>query len=137
MTSYNILNGDHADSSTYLLKDVLRGQWGWNGLVMSDCGGTNSTEGSQEAGLDLETPGPTKWPTADAVVAAIKAGKVSEETTNARARNALELMAKPRFFEDPSIPEERSIDKESTRSLFAPLVAKAWSFSRMKMGFFP
>ncbi|CAG8234825.1 unnamed protein product [Penicillium salamii] len=117
MTSYNILNGDHADSSTYLLKDVLRGQWGWNGLVMSDWGGTNSTAGSLEAGLDLEMPGPTKWRTAEAVTEAIKTGKVSEETINARARNVLEFMAKLRCFEDPSIPEERSINKPEHQKL--------------------
>ncbi|KAJ5338261.1 hypothetical protein N7452_004989 [Penicillium brevicompactum] len=117
MTSYNILNGDHADSSTYLLKNVLRDQWGWKGLVMSDWGGTNSTAGSLEAGLDLEMPGPTKWRTIDAVVEDIKAGKVSEATIDARARNVLEFLAKLRCFEDPSIPEERSINKPEHQRL--------------------
>lgn len=43
MTSYNQINGTHADASKFLLEKVLRGEWGWKGLVMSDWGGTNST----------------------------------------------------------------------------------------------
>jgi beta-glucosidase len=117
MTSYNILNGDHADSSSFLLKEVLRAQWGWNGLVMSDWGGTNSTAGSLEAGLDLEMPGPTKWRKAETVLEEIKAGRVSEKTINARARNVLEFVAKLDCFEDPSIPEEKSINKPEHQRL--------------------
>jgi beta-glucosidase len=117
MTSYNILNDHHADSSSFLLKDVLRGQWGWNGLVMSDWGGTNSTAGSLEAGLDLEMPGPTKWRKAETVLEEIKAGRVSEKTINARARNVLEFMAKLGYFKDPSTPEEKSINKPEHQQL--------------------
>ncbi|KAJ6170632.1 hypothetical protein N7485_007978 [Penicillium canescens] len=117
MTSYNILNGHHADSSDFLLKDVLRGQWGWNGLVMSDWGGTNSTAESIEAGLDLEMPGPTKWRTAEAVLEEIKAGRVSEKTIDDRARNVLEFVAKLRCFEDPTLPEEKAINKPEHQKL--------------------
>ena len=117
MTSYNILNDHHTDSSSFLLKDVLRDQWGWNGLVMSDWGGTNSTAGSLEAGLDLEMPGPTKWRKAETVLEEIKAGRVSEKTINARARNVLEFMAKLGCFEDPAIPEEKSINKPEHQRL--------------------
>lgn len=58
MTSYNQLNGSHADMSSWLVRDVLRKDWGFSGLVMSDWGGTNSTTQSLLAGLDLEMPGP-------------------------------------------------------------------------------
>ncbi|XEV05013.1 hypothetical protein FSHL1_010300 [Fusarium sambucinum] len=58
MTSYNSVNGYHADMSQYLLVDVLRKEWGFKGLVMSDWGGTNSTLESLLVGLDLEMPGP-------------------------------------------------------------------------------
>lgn len=51
MTSYNLLNGVHADASEFLLEKVLRGQWGWKGLVMSDWGGTNSTAATLNAGM--------------------------------------------------------------------------------------
>ncbi|KAL4806576.1 glycoside hydrolase superfamily [Aspergillus unguis] len=109
MTAYNIVNGHHADSSNFLLQDVLRGQWGWKGLVMSDWGGTNSTAESLNAGLDLEMPGPTRWRNVSDVLGAVKSGVVSEKTIDDRARNVLELLAKLNCYEDPTIPDERAI----------------------------
>lgn len=109
MTAYNKVNGIHADSNTFLLKQVLRGEWGWDGLVMSDWGGTNSTADSLNAGLDLEMPGPTRWRTKDAVVKAIRDGEVSEHTITGRARNVLKLIEKVGAFENPEIPTEKSI----------------------------
>ncbi|KZM23198.1 hydrolase [Ascochyta rabiei] len=109
MTAYNKVNGTHADSNTFLLKQVLRGEWGWDGLVMSDWGGTNSTADSLNAGLDLEMPGPTRWRTKDAVVKAVKDGEVSEQVITDRARNVLKLIEKVGAFENPEIPPEKSI----------------------------
>ncbi|CAO2648996.1 Nn.00g099450.m01.CDS01 [Neocucurbitaria sp. VM-36] len=109
MTAYNKLNGTHADSHPFLLKQVLRGEWGWNGLVMSDWGGTNSTADSLNAGLDLEMPGPTRWRTVEAVTAAVEKGEVTEQTITERARNVLNLIEKVGAFENPDIPPEQSI----------------------------
>ncbi|KAL4934275.1 beta-glucosidase H [Aspergillus undulatus] len=109
MTAYNIVNGTHADSHNFLLRDVLRGQWGWKGLVMSDWGGTNSTVESLNAGLDLEMPGPTRWRKVEEVVAAVKSDAISEKTIDECARNVLELLAKLNCFEDPNIPDERAV----------------------------
>jgi beta-glucosidase len=109
MTSYNKINGTHADSNEFLLKQVLRGEWGWEGLVMSDWGGTNSTADSLNAGLDLEMPGPTRWRSTDAVLEAVKKGKVTEATITERARNVLNLIEKVGAFKNPDIPPEQSI----------------------------
>lgn len=109
MTAYNKVNGTHADSNTFLLKQVLRGEWGWNGLVMSDWGGTNSTADSLNAGLDLEMPGPTRYRTLEAITEAVKRGEVSEQTINERARNVLNLIEKVGAFKNPEIPPEQSI----------------------------
>jgi beta-glucosidase len=109
MTAYNKVNGTHADSHTFLLKQVLRGEWGWDGLVMSDWGGTNSTADSLNAGLDLEMPGPTRWRTVEAVNEAIKKDEVTEQTITERARNVLRLIEKVGGFENPEIPPERSV----------------------------
>ncbi|OAL53187.1 hypothetical protein IQ07DRAFT_585132 [Pyrenochaeta sp. DS3sAY3a] len=109
MTAYNKVNGTHADSHDFLLKQILRGEWGWKGLVMSDWGGTNSTADSLNAGLDLEMPGPTRWRTVEAVTKAFKNGEVSEATITDRARNVLELIEKVGAFENPEIPPEQSI----------------------------
>lgn len=117
MTAYNQINGCHADSHEFLLKKVLRGEWGWKGLVMSDWGGTNSTADALNAGLDLEMPGPTRQRTYKAVKDAIKNGEVSEETINDRVRNVLELIQKVGGFENPEIPPERSVDSPEHRKL--------------------
>jgi beta-glucosidase len=109
MTAYNKVNGTHADSNKFLLKQVLRGEWGWDGLVMSDWGGTNSVADSLNAGLDLEMPGPTIWRGVDAVTAAVKKGEVTEATITERARNVLNLIEKVGGFENSDIPPERSI----------------------------
>jgi len=57
MCSYNAINGDYACENKYTLTDVLRKQWGFKGFVLSDWGGTHSTEKASRAGLDNEEPG--------------------------------------------------------------------------------
>ncbi|KAF2854588.1 glycoside hydrolase family 3 protein [Plenodomus tracheiphilus IPT5] len=109
MTSYNKVNGIHADSNDMLLKQVLRGDWGWDGLVMSDWGGTNSTAAALNAGLDLEMPGPTRLRTVEAVTTAVQQGHVTEKTITQRARNVLKLIERVGAFENPEIPPEKSI----------------------------
>jgi beta-glucosidase len=117
MTAYNQVNGHHADASKFLLKTVLREEWGWKGLVMSDWGGTNSTADSLNAGLDLEMPGPTRHRSYKGVKDAIKNGDLTEETINDRVRNILELIRKIGAFKNPEIPPERSEDKPEHRKL--------------------
>ncbi|KPM36493.1 Beta-glucosidase B [Neonectria ditissima] len=117
MTAYNLFNGTHADSHPFSLKQVLRGEWGWDGLVMSDWGGVNSTAESLEAGLDLEMPGPTRWRKPEDVLAAIKEGKLSEKTIDERATRVLQFLERLKCFEDDSIPDEQAINKPEHQAL--------------------
>ncbi|KAL0943504.1 beta-glucosidase [Colletotrichum truncatum] len=119
MTAYNKINGDHADSNEFLLQTVLRREWGWNGLVMSDWGGTNSTAESLNAGVDLEMPGPSRWRKLEDVMAALEAGKLKKDTINDRSRQVLRFVEQLQGFENPTWeePEEHSIDKPEHRSL--------------------
>jgi len=57
MCSYNGVNGVYACENRYLLTDVLKDEWGFKGFVVSDWGGTHSTEKASAAGLDMEQPG--------------------------------------------------------------------------------
>ena len=59
MSSYNKVNGTYVSESPRLLSQILRGEWGFDGLIMSDWGGTYSSGESLRAGLDLEMPGPS------------------------------------------------------------------------------
>ena len=61
MDSYNLTNGQHMSQNRYLLTDVVKKEWGFDRVVMSDWFGTQSTAASINAGLDLEMPGPTIW----------------------------------------------------------------------------
>ncbi|KAF3025533.1 hypothetical protein E8E14_009464 [Neopestalotiopsis sp. 37M] len=78
MTAYPKINGQHADCNTFLLRQVLRGEWGFDSLVMCDWGGLNDTVKSITAGTDLEMPGPAIRYGA-ALLDAVKRGDVSEK----------------------------------------------------------
>lgn len=109
MTSYNRLNGHHADSSEYLLRHVLRDQWGYKGLTVSDWGGTNSTVESLNAGLDLEMPGPTVKRKLMDVQKAVDDGKIDPKVIDTSALRVLEFLVKTGKFESPDNAPERSV----------------------------
>ena len=104
MTSYNRVNGPYAADSTYLLRDILRGEWEFDGMVVSDWFGLHSTAEGVIAGLDLEMPGPTLH-RGDALVAAVERGDVSAELVRECARNILNLMERTGGIGVPPGPE--------------------------------
>ncbi len=74
MCSYNGVNGDYACENKYLLTEVLKKEWGFKGFVLSDWGGTHSTEKASAAGLDMEQPGEGFF--GEKLEAAVKAKRV-------------------------------------------------------------
>lgn len=76
MTAYNRLNGQFCNQSEYLLKGVLRGEWGFDGLVVSDWGGSRGRVEALRAGADLEMPMCNI--SAAEVINAVKSGKLDE-----------------------------------------------------------
>lgn len=119
MTAYNKINGHHADSNEHLLKDILRGEWNWDGLVMSDWGGINSTANSLNAGVDLEMPGPARWRKLPDVLAAIKTGQLTEQIIEERTRRVLDFLKKLKCFDEPiwSDPGEQAINRPDHAAL--------------------
>src|SRR5690349_25098085 len=78
MAAYNSVNGSLMTEHTRLLRDVLKGEWGFTGVVVSDWSAARSTLPTAEAGLDLAMPGPS-GPWGDALVKAVRSGAIPEE----------------------------------------------------------
>ena len=116
MASYNKVNGTYASENPYILTDILRKEWGFEGLVMSDWLGTRSTADSVNAGLDLEMPGPPVW-RGEKLLQAFRAGEVDEATIDESVRRLLGVIAKAGAFEDPADRPERAVDKPEHRAL--------------------
>lgn len=75
MAAYNAVNGEPATEASSLLTSILRDEWGWNGVVISDWGATKSAVAALDAGLDLIMPGPEPW--ADHLADAARTGELS------------------------------------------------------------
>lgn len=78
MTSYNQVNGTYANENNHLLKDILRGEWGFDGIVITDWGGSNDHVQGVAAGSNLEMPTPG-LDSAREILAAVESGKLSME----------------------------------------------------------
>ncbi|KAH9225024.1 glycoside hydrolase superfamily [Leptodontidium sp. 2 PMI_412] len=77
MTAYPKINGEHADTSKFLVTDILREDWGFNGIIMNDWGGLNETVKSIRVGINLEMPSPPI--SCLALLEAVRSGAVSEK----------------------------------------------------------
>ncbi|KAH8654450.1 beta-glucosidase [Tricladium varicosporioides] len=91
MTSYNKVNGIYAAEDPKLLRNILRDEWGWKGMIMSDWFGTYSTSEAIDAGLDLEMPGPSRWRD-EAAALAISTNKLRPGALDNCAREVLNLI---------------------------------------------
>ena len=91
MCAYNRVNGSYASEHHWLLTDVLRNEWGFEGLVVSDWGAVHDRVASLAAGLDLEMP-PAKDRSDVAVVDAVNAGHLPAEVLDSAVRRVLRLV---------------------------------------------
>jgi beta-glucosidase len=108
MCSYNRVNGDYACENAYTLNEVLKKQWGFKGFVLSDWGGTHSTQKASAAGLDQEQPmadffGPK-------LKAAVDAGQVPMSEIDDHARRVLYAEFASGLVDDP--PHAGTVEKE-------------------------
>lgn len=93
MCSYNKVNGTSASENSWLLDDVLREEWGFDGLVLSDWGAVYHRVPALAAGLDLEMP-PNLPHSPDGIVAAVRTGQLAEHTLDRSVRRVLDLVAR-------------------------------------------
>ncbi|KAG5651698.1 hypothetical protein H0H81_007757 [Sphagnurus paluster] len=128
MTAYNRVNGTHVSEDPFLLAKILREEWQYKGLVMSDWFGVYSIDLSIKAGLDLEMPGTNKWRTLDLVNRTIAARKLTTRDVRARARTVLELVQKcaqgaPEILDGDG--EERTVESDEDKVLLRRVAAES------------
>ncbi|KAJ7094493.1 glycoside hydrolase family 3 protein [Mycena belliarum] len=124
MTAYNRVNGLHVSEDKRFLEEILRKEWGYKGMIMSDWIGTYSTAESIKAGLDLEMPGPTVM-RGKAVERCLVSEKLFPSDIDARVRKILELLQHARESSIPFDAPEESVDTPELRQLLRTAAADA------------
>ncbi|MGV9450951.1 beta-glucosidase H [Streptomyces sp. NPDC003635] len=125
MTAYNSVNGTTMTEHRYLVNEILRGEWGFDGFNVSDWMAARSTTGAVEGGLDVAMPGPdTVY--GPALAAAVRAGEVEESVVDDAVRNVLRLAARvgalegaePAVSEPPAEVDGEALAREIARRSF-------------------
>ena len=119
MCSYNKLNGEFASQNKWLLTDVLRGEWGFDGYVMSDWGAVSDRVKGVEAGLDLEMPA-SSGERDRLVLQAVREGRLDEKYVDQAAERILEISLRYLNNARPETPW----DKEADHALAGELAAE-------------
>lgn len=112
MDSYNLLNGTHASENDYLLNQVLKKDWGFNGFVMSDWGATYNGINAANHGQDLEMPS-GKFMSPKVITDAVKAGTIKEEVINDKIKRMLRMYFRFGFMDSSRIHQKYTPDLEA------------------------
>jgi len=134
MSAYNRINGVYASEHTQLLRGVLRDEFGFDGVVVSDWYGTHSAAQSLEAGLDLEMPGPPRE-RGSALLSAVLAGETTEARVDESVRRLLTLFNWAGV--DGSVVEERTDDSVATRAVIRRAAIASMVLLRNEDGVLP
>ena len=117
MSSYNYVNGDYASEDAELLTTILRDEWGYKGMVMTDWFGGKDAVAQMEAGNDMLQPG-TDVQFEDIMVG-VKEGRLSEETLDRNVRRILKLILKSpnykgyKFSNNPDLKANAEVTRQS------------------------
>jgi len=106
MCSYNRLNGTHVSQHPWLLTTVLRDEWGFEGVVVSDWGAVHDRVAAVRAGLDLEMPPQLGW-SDKALVDAVRAGELDEAVLDVAVTRVLRLVDRTLANARPDTPVDR------------------------------
>src|ERR1700693_2050855 len=100
MDAYNLVNGVYMTQNNHLNNEILKKEWGFNGILMSDWGGTHDGMAAAIGGLDLEMPSPT-FMNRETLLLAIKEGKIRVAMMDDKVRRILRKAIEFGFFDQP------------------------------------
>ncbi len=117
MGAYNLFRGQHCCESKSLLGDVLRNEWGYDGMVVSDWGGVHDTKAAAESGLDVEMSvfsNFDEYCMADPLKELVEAGEIEESRVDAKVKNIIRFMLRTKMID---IAED--VDESGERKVYA------------------
>ena len=113
MTSYNEVNGTYANENSHLLHDILRDEWGFDGIVVTDWGGSNDHVKGVEAGSNVEMPNPG-LDSAREIVRAVEDGTLLAEAVDARVDELLDAVL---YLTEQAKSKKTSFDEKAHHGL--------------------
>lgn len=135
MAAYNQVNGDYACESKTLLQDILKDEWGFTGIAISDWGGVRTTVKTANSGLDLEMPTGKHY--GDKLLRAIQDGQVDESTLDDKVRRILRVMFKANLFNESEDRYGGPTDTPERRALALEAAQKSIVLLKNEGGFLP
>jgi len=124
MSAYNRVNGHYACENDHTLLDILKGEWGYKGIVMSDWFGTYDRD-VPNGGLDLEMPGSARWMSEELVKRALDDGPLTEQAIDNKVRRLLNLLDAAGLFEQKEIHPERADNNPKHRKIIREAAGEA------------
>jgi len=100
MDAYNKVNGQYCTENEFLNCSVLKAEWGFEGVLMSDWGATHSALGPARHGLDLEMPAGA-WMNSENLLGALRSGEITEEQIDDKVRRILRMIVRNGFLDRP------------------------------------
>lgn len=122
MTSYNEVNGIYANENEHLLKEILRGEWGFDGIVVTDWGGSNDHVKGVKAGSNLEMPNPG-YDSARTLMEALETGNLTEKELDECVEPLVSLMREVSVRKQKRTPEMQTDSADQTHHELAKKAA--------------
>ena len=133
MTSYNEINGVYANENKHLLQDILRREWGFDGIVITDWGASNDHAAGVAAGSNLEMPSPG-LDSAREILRAVKEGRLTKEEVDACVDELLDAVL---TLTEQTKGKNHKIDKEKHHSLARRAAEESAVLLKNEDGFLP
>ena len=124
MAAYNRVNGTFATEHRELQVDVLKNEWGFDGLIVSDWFAVKNTVGAANGGLDLEMPGPARF-FGPPLAQAVKDGAVAETELDDKVRRVLRMLLRAGAFEQEGEQSEEAVDSPEHRAIARQVATEA------------